>query len=46
VAIQFEERDLMRAHAEYAEYRQRVPMLVPTLRTHVPVTQSVRAGHV
>lgn len=29
VAIQFEERDLMRDHAEYAEYRKQVPMLVP-----------------
>lgn len=29
VAIQFEERDLMRAHPEYAAYRQRVPMLIP-----------------
>ena len=29
VAIQFEERDLMRDHPEYAEYRRRVPMLVP-----------------
>ena len=32
VAIQLEERDLMRAHPEYAEYRRRVPMLVPSLR--------------
>jgi methanethiol S-methyltransferase len=32
VAIQFEERDLMRAHPEYAEYRKRVPMLIPSLR--------------
>ena len=32
VAIQLEERDLMSAHPEYAEYRQRVPMLVPSLR--------------
>ena len=30
VAIQLEERDLMRLHPEYAEYRRRVPMLVPT----------------
>lgn len=29
VAIQFEERDLMRIHPEYAEYRNRVPMLMP-----------------
>jgi len=29
VAIQFEERDLARAHREYAEYRERVPMILP-----------------
>jgi methanethiol S-methyltransferase len=29
VAIQLEERDLMRMHPEYADYRRRVPMLVP-----------------
>jgi protein-S-isoprenylcysteine O-methyltransferase Ste14 len=29
VAIQFEEQDLVRAHPEYGEYRDRVPMLVP-----------------
>jgi protein-S-isoprenylcysteine O-methyltransferase Ste14 len=29
VAIQLEERDLMDAHPEYADYRRRVPMLVP-----------------
>ena len=32
VAIQLEERDLMSAHPEYAEYRRHVPMLVPSLR--------------
>jgi methanethiol S-methyltransferase len=29
VAIRFEERDLMREHAEYGAYRRRVPMLIP-----------------
>jgi protein-S-isoprenylcysteine O-methyltransferase Ste14 len=29
VAIQLEEHDLVEAHPEYAEYRQRVPMLIP-----------------
>lgn len=29
VAIQFEERDLARFHPEYADYKQRVPMLIP-----------------
>jgi len=32
VAIQFEERDLLRAHPEYAEYRRHVPMIVPAWR--------------
>ncbi|MFN0103308.1 MAG: methanethiol S-methyltransferase [Bryobacteraceae bacterium] len=31
VAIQFEERDLMKEHPEYAEYRRQVPMIVPGL---------------
>ena len=31
IAIQFEERDLVKMHGEYAEYRKRVPMLVPTV---------------
>jgi methanethiol S-methyltransferase len=29
IAIQFEERDLVREHPEYAAYRKNVPMLVP-----------------
>ena len=44
VAIQLEERDLMRAHPEYAEYRRQVPMLVPALRPHVKASEPVRTG--
>jgi protein-S-isoprenylcysteine O-methyltransferase Ste14 len=29
IAIQFEEHDLVRSHAEYAEYRRQVPMIIP-----------------
>jgi protein-S-isoprenylcysteine O-methyltransferase Ste14 len=29
IAIQYEERDLVQMHKEYAEYRRRVPMMVP-----------------
>ncbi len=32
VAIQLEERDLVRIHPEYAGYRKRVPMLIPLLK--------------
>ena len=32
VAIQFEERDLVQMHPEYATYRKRVPMLIPFAR--------------
>jgi protein-S-isoprenylcysteine O-methyltransferase Ste14 len=31
VAIQLEERDLLDSHPEYADYRRRVPMLIPGL---------------
>ena len=30
-AIRLEERDLVRAHPEYAEYRRQVPMLLPRI---------------
>ena len=36
-AIQLEERDLMHEHPEYADYRKRVPMLVPGLPRVDPV---------
>lgn len=32
VAIRFEERDLVAAHPEYADYRRQVPMLIPRRR--------------
>jgi len=40
-AIQLEERDLLRAHPEYAEYRRQVPMLVPAWRQDVSAANSV-----
>jgi hypothetical protein len=32
LAIRWEERDLVTFHPEYEEYRQRVPMFVPSFR--------------
>jgi protein-S-isoprenylcysteine O-methyltransferase Ste14 len=40
VAIQFEERDLMSKHPEYARYREQVPMIVPGLPRSVVIPQS------
>jgi protein-S-isoprenylcysteine O-methyltransferase Ste14 len=34
IAIRLEERDLMKVHPQYADYRERVPMLVPGLAKH------------
>jgi len=39
VAIQLEERDLIREHPEYAAYRKQVPMLVPSWPRKVDATQ-------
>ena len=36
VAIQLEERDLVAAHPEYADYRRQVPMLIPRLQRPAP----------
>ena len=44
IAIQLEERDLVAAHPEYAEYRRRVPMLVPSIRGGGPAEDSAPAA--
>jgi protein-S-isoprenylcysteine O-methyltransferase Ste14 len=41
VAIQFEENDLVQAHREYAEYRERVPKLVPVRSSKMPERETV-----
>ncbi|WP_321471570.1 methanethiol S-methyltransferase [uncultured Paludibaculum sp.] len=46
VAIQFEERDLMRAHPEYIEYRKQVPMLMPRLPKDIEIIPSLELGDV
>jgi len=45
IAIQFEERDLLAAHAEYAVYRQHVPMLMPHLKFKRRAVERVRIGN-
>jgi methanethiol S-methyltransferase len=46
VAIQFEERDPMAAHPEYAEYRQQVPMIVPGMPRRIAIPPSVQIADV
>jgi methanethiol S-methyltransferase len=41
IAIQFEERDLMAVHPEYAEYRKQVPMIIPGLPHRVEISPKV-----
>jgi protein-S-isoprenylcysteine O-methyltransferase Ste14 len=44
VAIQFEERDLIAKHPEYAAYRQQVPMIVPGLPRRLAIPPSARTA--
>jgi protein-S-isoprenylcysteine O-methyltransferase Ste14 len=44
VAIQFEERDLMTAHPEYADYRKRVPMIVPRMGSETVADEESDCG--
>lgn len=46
VAIQLEERDLIRMHPEYAEYRKQVPMLVPRMSRADTTARNVSAQRV
>lgn len=43
VAIRLEERDLAAAHPEYAQYRRKVPMLLPSLRRRLTSADEIHA---
>jgi protein-S-isoprenylcysteine O-methyltransferase Ste14 len=45
IAIQLEERDLMAEHPEYAQYRKRVPMLVPFTKRSAQTTQAAKVAN-
>ena len=45
IAIQLEERDLMAEHPEYAQYRKRVPMLVPFTKRRREAPRAVEAAN-
>jgi len=43
IAIQFEERNLVDAHPEYADYRRRVPMLLPSVKRQPEISKRAAA---
>ena len=44
IAIQLEERDLMDMHPEYAEYRKRVPMIMPFRRKRLKANEILKGA--
>ena len=44
VAIQLEERDLADAHPEYAQYKRKVPALLPSLRRRLSRSSEIQAA--
>jgi methanethiol S-methyltransferase len=44
VAIQLEERDLAEVHPEYAQYKRKVPMLVPSFRRRLTSSSEIQAA--
>jgi protein-S-isoprenylcysteine O-methyltransferase Ste14 len=44
VAVQLEERDLINEHPEYAEYRKRVPMIVPFMKRAAKPVPPISSG--
>ena len=44
VAIQLEERDLIAAHPEYAEYRKQVPMVIPGMPRPIATSPTPASG--